>query len=309
MKFHINPETGDPKICTATIRACKYGEESDHFASREDARKAYEQQMTRSTLSAVAGGRAKNLDDKLYDPIFPEELKRRGTVSSLKLDLERNPNRALSCPECGRRLGNAAIALEMQTYGFSVTCKKCKTDITNAGYAGTDFPVVDFNVDSPTYAAVIPENVPKMIWYHWSHRKDWSEAIMREDGPDRVHLGGEIAAADRKACVEGKNSDAGYLYAVEVIETASIDEEIHDEDSGDFTVEDTNESDCVRYKNLFEDSGSISVAAKPTAVRVLGVRTLTSAATKSLSTYFDLVSVSQYVKENFPTDDARRILV
>lgn len=303
MKFHINPETGDPKICTATLRACKYGEERDHFATREDARKAYEQQMTRSTLSAVSGGVAKNLDDKLYDPIFPEELKRRGTVASLELDLQRNPNRSLSCPECGRRLGDAAIPLEMQTYGFEVTCKNCEHRITNAGYNGTSFPIVDFNIDSPTYAAVIPQNVSKMIWYHWSDRSNWAEAIMNENGPDRVHLGGEIAAADRKATVAGLKSNEGYLYAVEVMEDASVDEDIHDEFAGDFVVSPRNESDCVRYKNLWEDSGSISVAVKPKAIRVLGVRSMTYQATQALSTYFDVDTISRHVQAKFPTND------
>lgn len=258
--------------------------------------------MTRSTLSVVAGGKPKNLNDSLYDPIFPEELKRRGTVATLELDMKRNPNRAISCPECGRRLGNAAIPLEFETYGFAVKCKKCKTEVSIMGKNRFHIPIVELNVDSPTYPAVIPENVSKMIWYHWSDRENWAEVIMTENGPDRVHLGGEVAAADRKAAVEGKYSDRGFLYAVEVTETATIDEEIHDEEESDFNVNKENQSDCVRYKNLYEDSGSISLAIKPSAIRVLGVRRLDSAATKSLSTYFD-VPVSRHIKTNFPHEE------
>lgn len=253
--------------------------------------------MTRSTLSVVAGGKPKNLNDSLYDPIFPEELKRRGTAATLKDDLKRNPNRSVSCPECGRRLGNAAVALQFEESGFKVTCKGCKTEVSSRRGS---FPMVDFNVDSPTYAAVNPENVSKMIWYHWSDRENWAEAIDTPDGPNRVHLGGEIAAADRKVGMEGHYMGRGYLYAVEVLESASIDEEVHYEEANEFTVKDTNESDAVRYKNLFEDSGSISLAIKPSAIRVLGVRNFDSKASAALSTYFAEDNISEYIKKKYP---------
>lgn len=45
-KYHINPKTGNPNKCTAT-RWCPFGREKDHFASKEDARAAYESPCTR----------------------------------------------------------------------------------------------------------------------------------------------------------------------------------------------------------------------------------------------------------------------
>lgn len=45
-KYHINPETGRPGQCTATVRGCKYavdGQIPDHYDTKEDARKAVEQ--------------------------------------------------------------------------------------------------------------------------------------------------------------------------------------------------------------------------------------------------------------------------
>jgi hypothetical protein len=308
MKYHINPETGDPKVCTASVRTCKYGEDVKHYSSQDDARKAYEQQMTRSTLSAVAGGKPKNLSDSLYDPIFPEELSRRGTVATLEMDLKRNPERSVTCPECGHRLGDASVALEFQFYGFEVKCKNCKSEVTSAGRKKSDFPVVGLNPDSATYPAVVSSNIPKMIWYHWSNKPNWAEAILEEGGPDRVHLGGEIAAADRKVAMEGMDNDAGFLYAVEVDESATIDEHIHDEEAVDFTVKDTNESDCVRYKNLFEDSGSISLSVKPKSVRVLGVRRFTEASSRALSTYFESDDVLEYIEKRFLYEDEMPIV-
>lgn len=42
--FHINPQTGDPGVCSAQIR-CRYGAESQHFDSVDLARSAYERKM------------------------------------------------------------------------------------------------------------------------------------------------------------------------------------------------------------------------------------------------------------------------
>lgn len=42
VKYHINPETGNPNQCKAKI-ACPFGSlENDHYASKEEARQAYE---------------------------------------------------------------------------------------------------------------------------------------------------------------------------------------------------------------------------------------------------------------------------
>lgn len=42
IKYHINPETGEPGKCTAKEGNCLYGESSPHFSTPEDARTAYE---------------------------------------------------------------------------------------------------------------------------------------------------------------------------------------------------------------------------------------------------------------------------
>lgn len=45
-KFHINPETGQPGVCTASTRPCLYGEDTPHFNSEAEARTVYEQTMS-----------------------------------------------------------------------------------------------------------------------------------------------------------------------------------------------------------------------------------------------------------------------
>lgn len=44
-RYHISPTTGRPNQCTATVRACPVGGESEHYASKEEARGAYEKTM------------------------------------------------------------------------------------------------------------------------------------------------------------------------------------------------------------------------------------------------------------------------
>lgn len=43
-KYHINPQTGDPGVCTAKI-ACRYGSSTEHYDSVDSARAHYERNM------------------------------------------------------------------------------------------------------------------------------------------------------------------------------------------------------------------------------------------------------------------------
>lgn len=48
-KYHINPETGNPGVCKATI-SCRFGDADKHFDSKDDARKAYEVEQQALTV-------------------------------------------------------------------------------------------------------------------------------------------------------------------------------------------------------------------------------------------------------------------
>jgi hypothetical protein len=54
VKFHINPETGKPGMCTASERPCLYGEDTPHFKSAVEARTTYEQVMSDVAIPAPA---------------------------------------------------------------------------------------------------------------------------------------------------------------------------------------------------------------------------------------------------------------
>lgn len=50
-KFHINPETGKAGTCTASVKPCKYGADTPHFKSPEDAQMNYELKMADQVFS------------------------------------------------------------------------------------------------------------------------------------------------------------------------------------------------------------------------------------------------------------------
>jgi hypothetical protein len=50
MKYHINPATGQPGKCTASTKPCRFGGENNHFGTKEEARKAIEQTLSKFTV-------------------------------------------------------------------------------------------------------------------------------------------------------------------------------------------------------------------------------------------------------------------
>lgn len=76
-KFHINPETGTPGVCTASVQGCRYGSEAEHHSSPEDAQYAYEASMSAQTISTHSKStpaRVRNfdLDEHIENPPIAE---------------------------------------------------------------------------------------------------------------------------------------------------------------------------------------------------------------------------------------------
>lgn len=98
MKYHITPSTGQPNVCTATVRACPVGGESEHYATREEAQAAYEQKrkddlvappVRRTTVQVRFCGSCKQrkkmawVDNKLGWRFCQECAERKGLVPRL----------------------------------------------------------------------------------------------------------------------------------------------------------------------------------------------------------------------------------
>lgn len=60
-KFHINPETGNPNKCVAKPGNCRFGSDTNHYGSKDEARQAYEERMS---AQAVATQNRKQREDE-----------------------------------------------------------------------------------------------------------------------------------------------------------------------------------------------------------------------------------------------------
>jgi len=55
-KYHLNPETGNPNLCRAKVK-CRFGGESLHYSSMEEARAAFEDLSSKSYISGISKAR------------------------------------------------------------------------------------------------------------------------------------------------------------------------------------------------------------------------------------------------------------
>lgn len=86
-RFHINPDTGDVRACSAEKR-CRFGENVPHYSNSEEARSAYEQsQGTQSVTHTRKTHTIKNLISSVFTRrITPELSQVEETVDSLLTD-------------------------------------------------------------------------------------------------------------------------------------------------------------------------------------------------------------------------------
>lgn len=62
-KYHISPESGEPAVCHATVKACPVG--GDHFSSEKDARAAFEENMADQCFNTLKKTRKDELSDQV----------------------------------------------------------------------------------------------------------------------------------------------------------------------------------------------------------------------------------------------------
>lgn len=65
-KIHINPETGNPGVCTANIQ-CRYGASTEHYSSESEARKAYEEKQSSSIPKMSKTFKTPELSEELHE--------------------------------------------------------------------------------------------------------------------------------------------------------------------------------------------------------------------------------------------------
>lgn len=79
-KFHIN-SSGDVRVCNATVRPCKFGEEA-HFTDRTEARKAVEKKLEQEHGVTAPAIKASKTTVVPSEPIDQNKLEKIRNVSS-----------------------------------------------------------------------------------------------------------------------------------------------------------------------------------------------------------------------------------
>lgn len=242
-KFHINPETGNVNICRAT-KACRFGDSSVHYSSREEAQLSYE-----DSQSAALFGEA---------PDPASMLNRNGYLKQKYAKLA--APRGISCPKCGRATSTKNGHRLISSEWARCSCGKLYDERTAR---------VELTADNPSRKFLVKEEVLKATWYHATNEPHWLEVIEDTGSPFEVHVGTESAAFDRAITEYAPHSSFAkdfYIYEVELDPDSKIADEVS-RDENNAVLKDS-ESDVARYINLWEDMASISLATKPSAIRI-----------------------------------------
>lgn len=100
-KYHINPETGRPNQCTAKVK-CRFGADTQHFDSKDEARAGYEKQMAGQAVS----GSLKKTSNVPKQPVAQKPLFDSKVVAIANAEIEKLSNGAVSIHLASEYLGN-----------------------------------------------------------------------------------------------------------------------------------------------------------------------------------------------------------
>lgn len=92
LKYHINPETGNPNQCRAKSGNCPFGTDADHYPDKDTARAAYEAQVEAGDTTVLPSVRAKVIKQIEQEHARAQNAVR-GNEQSVKLldqDIARN---------------------------------------------------------------------------------------------------------------------------------------------------------------------------------------------------------------------------
>lgn len=132
---------------------------------------------------------------------------------------------------------------------------------------------------NPTFEALRMLNdaaVKRVTWFHITRRRDWHSGVLAADTP--VHVGTKVAALTRAHGLRsGKRVDSiWWLQEVEIAKNASFLPGLAEDDAKGEPILDLDEledvarnHDGLRYLNLYEDAGNVSLLVDPAFVRIV----------------------------------------
>lgn len=264
-KFHINSK-GDVKPCNATVKACRFGGDEQHFKDASEARAFVEITIANEGNSNILKGtkaffRATALETNAKGFLTPESAKQITT-------------KGVNCSVCDTPVPNDAMIKILTQY--AAECRSCGSgfDLSpDCDSPSNNVFSVKIVIDEDNYshkfynkAAVYEET-----WSHTTFDNDWGEALKSDF---EAHVGTEHAAFDRALTTLDSNRSSGgnlyggfFMYKVKINKNASISDEVADDENSQTMLDES--TDVARYVNRWEDSASISLTVKPEMIDIV----------------------------------------
>jgi hypothetical protein len=277
IKYHLNPFSGEPKVCKATVGKCPWGGPADHYESESSARGAYEIQKQNEVLPSPV----KTIE--INTSFITNSSTNNPTYGLSKEEANAISTDGIECPDCSQQLSSfqASYILDIS---HAVDCFSC----------GKAIDLYNVNLTVPpsksTYAAYEKENVYKMTWYHSTTSDDWTD-YLEKDGGFYAHLGGLQASFDRQLA---EGSDSFWVYEVKVEEEATIYDEVAEDENENYSTayspggNNPLSHDVVRYVNKWEDMASISLVANSNKVRILSKRLVSASESRTSKSLYNI---------------------
>ena len=270
MKYHLNPFSGEPNKCTATVKPCPWGTDVEHFLTEAAARAAYEI-FQKEEQFAIHRKESERLIEEYEARNAPEAPPLKEYLSdseASKIDVN-----GVKCSNCRVNLTpqQAAFILN-EMCEFNCSCGK-KIDLYSVS--------IEVGETKDTFQAFQKENVYTMDWFHSTDAEDWEESLTKESG-FYAHAGSHQAAFDRQIAEkynEHSTSKEGFwLYELKVDESATIADDVAKDENEDYSTKYTPggsndlKNDVLRYTNKWEDMASISLVVNSNKLKVKSKR-------------------------------------
>lgn len=265
-KYHLNPETGDVKVCRAFIRSCRFGDEQ-HSVSKAELQEKLEKSNSTESLPSLK----RRTDKTTLDPV-PTPVNIDGKPVRV-FDSEDPANKRLTpfyCKNCSKHLSDedADIIICWDRVKCSCGTKLSRQDKELKDNLGLAMIKKDLWLTDA-------KNRDGGVLYHATHDPNWHREI--RDNPNRLlHIGSEDAAHSRatELATIGKSPELVF-YEIELVETTSSSSVLHEDLAEEWEPELKPNNENVKdsfhlYVNGWEEHGSVSAVLTEKHIKIKG---------------------------------------
>lgn len=281
VKYHLNPDTGDVRICKAFLKPCRFVDEPHSF-SKEELREKFEELNSESSLITI---RKQPVASAM--PIAPVD---KNGEQVRVFDSESQENKRLTafyCKGCSRHLTDeeADIVISWDRIKCSCGMKLAREDADLKDNLGLAVLKKDLWVTDPNTR-------DGGVLYHATYDTNWHNEI--KENPNRLlHIGSQDAAHSRAAELANTGTSPELvLYEIELVETASSSSVLNEDLAEQWDTELKPENEKVKesfhlYINGWEDHGSVSALLTEKHIRIKGREKIKVDMMNSVTSYPD----------------------